>query len=96
MSSKKTLLAFVAGASVGALAGILLAPDKGTETRKKISSKTGDLADSVKSSFSDFIDQVKGVYNKAEDSADDAQQKVKAKMSNLKSDVKSTVDNSFS
>ena len=43
MANTKTLLGFLAGAAVGALAGILLAPDKGSETRKKISKKTGDL-----------------------------------------------------
>ena len=59
MSSTKTMLGFLAGAAVGALAGILFAPDKGSNTRKKIANKTGDLTDSVKSSFNDFIDGVK-------------------------------------
>ena len=34
MANTKTLLGFLAGAAVGALAGILLAPDKGSETSK--------------------------------------------------------------
>ncbi len=59
MANTKTLLGFLAGAAVGALAGILLAPDKGSETRKKISKKTGDLGDSLKGQFNDFIDGVK-------------------------------------
>ena len=33
MGNTKTLLGFLAGAAVGAIAGILLAPDKGSATR---------------------------------------------------------------
>ncbi|MBC7867125.1 MAG: YtxH domain-containing protein [Gloeobacteraceae cyanobacterium ES-bin-316] len=95
MSSSKTLLGFVAGAAVGALAGILLAPEKGSETRKKITSKTGDLADSVKNSFGDFIDQVKNAYSKAGETAEDLEQHTRAKMNNLKGEVAAGVDNSF-
>lgn len=40
-------LAFLAGAAAGAIAGILLAPDKGTETRKKIADKAKDLKETV-------------------------------------------------
>lgn len=43
-SGSKTLLTFfagvIAGAAAGAIAGILFAPDKGSETRKKILSRT--------------------------------------------------------
>lgn len=35
-NSGKFLLAFAAGALTGAVLGILFAPDKGTETRKKV------------------------------------------------------------
>lgn len=94
--STKTLLGFVAGAAVGALAGILLAPDKGSETRKKIGDKTTDLADSVKSSFGDFIDQVKNMYANAADTASDLEGNVKAKMGDLKSEARNVAENSYS
>ncbi len=96
MSNKNTLLGFVAGAALGALAGILLAPDKGSETRKKITDKTGDLADTVKSSFSDLVDHVKNLYNKAEDSADEAGQAAKAKVNKVKNEATTAAQNSFS
>ncbi len=95
MSSSKTLLGLVAGAAIGAVAGILLAPDKGSETRKKISSKSGDLADNVKTSFGEFIDSVKNSYSKAESRVEDMGQTAKAKMSGVKDEFKTTVDNSF-
>ncbi len=95
MSSSKTLLGFVAGAAVGALAGILLAPEKGADTRQKISSKTSDLADSVKTSFGDFIDQVKNSYSKAGSAAEDLASKATSKANTWKEDVSSSVENSF-
>lgn len=88
MSSTKALLGFVAGAAVGALAGILLAPDTGTNTRKKIASKTGDLTDSLKNSFGDFIDGVKDSYTGVKGDAEDMADKAKAKMNNLKNETK--------
>ena len=36
---------------MGAILGILFAPDKGTETRRKISEKGHQLADGVKEKF---------------------------------------------
>ena len=35
--TRNALLGFIAGAAAGTLAGILIAPEKGAETRKKIS-----------------------------------------------------------
>jgi len=69
MANTKTLLGFLAGAAVGALAGILLAPDKGSETRRKISEKGTDLADGLKNKFNDFVDSVTEKFQGAKDEA---------------------------
>jgi gas vesicle protein len=59
-NSMKTLLAFIGGVAAGAVAGILLAPDKGSETRKKIVSRakdlTDDLTDAAKDKYNELID----------------------------------------
>lgn len=91
MSSSKIVVGFLAGAAVGALAGILFAPDKGSNTRKKIANKTGDLTDSVKNSFSDFIDSVKETYAGAEDKAEKFADKAKSGMISAKNDIKNAV-----
>lgn len=43
----KIVLGFLAGAAAGAVAGILLAPDKGTNTRKNISDKATQFRDNA-------------------------------------------------
>ena len=91
MANTKTLLGFLAGAAVGALAGILLAPDKGSETRKKISKKTGDLGESLKGSFNDFIDGVKESYSNVKAEAEDVEEKSRIKISSLKNEAKNAL-----
>lgn len=89
--SSKIVVGFLAGAAVGALAGILFAPDKGSETRKKITSKTGDLTDSVKNSFNDFIDGVKQTYSGAKEEVEEFENKAKGKLDGIKHDLKNTM-----
>jgi gas vesicle protein len=55
----KVLGALILGAAIGGTLGILFAPDKGTETRKKLAGKTDELADSLKQKFNDMIEEAK-------------------------------------
>jgi gas vesicle protein len=75
MSTSKTLLGFVAGAAVGAALGILFAPDKGTETRRKISEQSNDLADNLKGKFTDIVDGVKEKFSNVKAEAEDVAEK---------------------
>ena len=42
-STSKVLVSFLAGAAIGGALGILLAPDKGSETRRKIVETGSDI-----------------------------------------------------
>jgi gas vesicle protein len=53
------LLGATVGGVVGAALGILFAPDKGNETRKKLLAKGGDLSGSIKGMVFDLAEEVK-------------------------------------
>ena len=54
-NNSKIILGLAAGLSIGIIAGILLTPDKGADTRKKILDKAGELGISLKDCVVDFI-----------------------------------------
>lgn len=58
--SKKTdfIVGALAGLAVGSLLGVLFAPDKGVETRKKIAKKSKQTAEDLKEKFNEFVDNV--------------------------------------
>jgi gas vesicle protein len=62
MSNSKLLIGFLFGAAVGGVMGVLFAPDKGEETRKKIARKGNDVSDAVKDKFNEFVDEVKDSF----------------------------------
>jgi len=69
----KILAAVAAGIAAGAVLGILFAPDKGVETRRKISEQGKKIAEGIKIKFN------KG-KEKFNDLKEDIEQKVKEKM----------------
>ena len=89
MSTTKALLGFVAGAAVGAALGILFAPDKGTETRRKISEQSNDLADNLKGKFTDIVDGVKDKFSSLKAEADDVAEKGYSAYNRSKSEANS-------
>lgn len=58
-SNNKLLAALLTGAAIGGALGILFAPDKGSETRKKIADKGQDLTDAVKEKIGALKDKFK-------------------------------------
>ena len=91
MSTSKILLGFLAGAAAGAIAGLLFAPDKGSETRSKISKKTGELGESLKNSFNDFVEGLKESYSSTKSEAQDLEEKGKTKLNEFKNQAKNAL-----
>jgi len=60
-NSSNTLIAFLAGAAVGAIIGILYAPDKGSNTREKLSYRL----DKYKKILEDFLGDMVNEKNHA-------------------------------
>jgi gas vesicle protein len=62
--TKNTLLAFLAGATAGAIAGILLAPDKGVNTRNEISKTAKNVSKEVSETLHEKVEELKEQVNK--------------------------------
>ena len=86
MSATKFLAGFIVGGAIGAIAGILLAPKSGEETRAM-------LADGAKEAMKRADETVKEIQSKADDVVSDMQKKgdeIKEKLQNLISQQKET------
>ncbi|MDP4266930.1 MAG: YtxH domain-containing protein [Bacteroidota bacterium] len=58
MKTTKVVVGALAGAATGAILGILFAPNKGSDTRKKILRKGRDVAENIKDRVEHIVDAV--------------------------------------
>ncbi len=91
MSKLNMLTSVVIGSFIGALLGVLFAPDKGEKTRKQISKKGDEYADVVKSEFDDFVKNMQKRYEEALHDTEDLISKGKSKADELRNEVKKTL-----
>ncbi|MDY0102707.1 MAG: YtxH domain-containing protein [Lentimicrobium sp.] len=77
MNSGKVFLSILAGAAAGALAGILFAPAKGKNTRKKILKKGEDYVGSLKEKTDQLFDSFSEKFEKLKGEVADFTKKVK-------------------
>ena len=57
-NSSSTILGILAGTAIGAIAGILFAPDKGSNTRKKLVEQADAVADNMAERATHLKDQI--------------------------------------
>jgi gas vesicle protein len=87
MSSGKVLLSLLAGVAAGALLGILFAPEKGSVTRKKISSKAEEYGEGLKEKFNEFVDDITEKFEKVKEDVSDFKEPKKSRSESTKKDV---------
>ncbi|HET6558934.1 MAG TPA: YtxH domain-containing protein [Prolixibacteraceae bacterium] len=84
MSAGKMLLGIMAGAAAGAALGILFAPDKGTETRRKIAEKSDDYVNEMKNKFNGLMDTLSKKMEDVQNRANDMANKAKSNVEDMK------------
>jgi gas vesicle protein len=73
MSNKsKVILGLVGAAAAGVLVGLLLAPEKGTDLRKKVGKTAGDWASHLTDLFANAKGEINDLKNKGTKAATDA------------------------
>lgn len=74
MSKVNVVIGAMAGIAIGALLGVLFAPEDGKATRRKISKKSRESADSLKDKFNEFVDTISDSLHKTKEEVADAVQ----------------------
>jgi gas vesicle protein len=71
-TKSKIILGLVGAAAAGVVVGLLLAPEKGTDLRSKISQKTGDWTSHLSDLFANAKDEVSNLKRKGASVASNA------------------------
>jgi gas vesicle protein len=74
-TKSKVILGLVGAAAAGVLVGLLLAPEKGADTRKKITKTAGDWAGQLSDLFTSAKEEITNLKNKGARAANDAASK---------------------
>jgi gas vesicle protein len=88
MKSGKLVLGVLAGVAIGAIAGILFAPGKGSDTRKKIVSKGRDYANGLQEKFDELVDSISQKYENVREEAGELITNGKGKHDGVKRETK--------
>ena len=91
-----SLFAFVAGAAAGLTLGLLFAPEKGEDTRRKLKETVGDAVDSARArarlARMELDDLKAELKDQAEDLKDDVRMKIFERVEKLESALQKDIE----
>jgi len=87
MKNSDVVVGVLGGLAVGAILGILFAPDKGSNTRIKIAEKGTDLKDNLKGNFNDFVASIEDQYSNFTSNAEDVIEEGKSKLERMSNEI---------
>ena len=87
MSAGKFLAGFVVGGALGALAGILLAPQSGEETREILSDASKDVAKKTDKTVKDIQEKADAVVSDLQQKSDEIMEKINALINKQKDEI---------
>ncbi|MEM6735354.1 MAG: YtxH domain-containing protein [Bacteroidota bacterium] len=87
-----SFLAFLLGTITGGVLGILYAPDKGTNTRDKVSFQLDKLKKQLEGFINEFVDDKNTLGNEAKNQGEKIVQDAKDKAEQLLEDVNGLID----
>jgi len=87
-----SLFAFTTGIAVGTIIGILYAPDKGSNTRNKLTFKLGRYREKLKDLVEQLAEQDREHYNEAKSEGQKVVNEAKEKAERLLTDVEDMIN----
>ena len=87
MKNSDVVVGILGGLAVGAILGVLFAPDKGSNTRRKIAEKGTNLKDKLKGNFNDFVASIEDQYSNFTSNAEDVIEEGKSKLERMSNDI---------
>jgi len=88
MKSNNAILGVVAWLAAGAVIGVLLAPDKGSNTRKKIGKKANELKDNLKEGFDNTVSTLEKKYGELQEKYNFLSENIDEKLQEGKTKIK--------
>ena len=86
-STSRTILAVMGGAAVGAIIGMLVAPEKGSDLRRKITDATGDWTSQLSDLLAQGKEQLNNLKNKVASESPSYTSEAEDRFNNIKERV---------
>ena len=92
MNTGKMLFGIISGFIAGAVISVLIAPYKGSITRRRILERGDDYSDVAKLKFNEYVDIINGKLEKVKNDVSEYSELVKEKIREYKKDKDATMN----